>query len=78
MKQAVSRSLLAVALMAQSKLSEAAQASRQAQAAIEKSRLRGDREFILIRDARVRAAIGHVALLIARKASRCRGVISAS
>jgi tetratricopeptide (TPR) repeat protein len=59
MKQAVSRSLLAVALMAQCKLFEAAQASRQARAATEKSQLRGDREFILIRDARVRAANGH-------------------
>jgi len=59
MKQAVSRSLLAVALLAQSKLSEADQASRQAQVATEKSQLRGDREFILIRAAKVRAANGH-------------------
>jgi hypothetical protein len=59
MKQAFSHSLLAVALLAQSKLSEADQASRQAQAATEKSQLRGGHEFILIRATKVRAANGH-------------------
>jgi hypothetical protein len=57
--QAVSRSLQAMALLLQNKLLEAEQASRQAQATAEKSQFRGDREFIVIRDARVRAASGH-------------------
>jgi eukaryotic-like serine/threonine-protein kinase len=58
-KQAVSRSLQAMALLLQNKLPEAEQVSRQAQATAEKSQFRGDREFIVIRDARVRAANGH-------------------
>jgi hypothetical protein len=51
-KQAVSRSLQAIALLLQNKLPEVEEVSRQAQAAVEKSQLRGEREFIVIRDAR--------------------------